>query len=101
MATEVLSVLRGRVRRGVMTHAEAEGLVASFLSLPITLIGDAYTLRRAWQLATELGLPTVYDAVYLAVAIAHDAPYWTADSAFYERAKDAYPSVRLLGDGQA
>jgi predicted nucleic acid-binding protein len=97
LPAEVLSVLRGKVARGDATPEERERAVTTFLGIAPRSVDDAAIYRHAWQIARDLAVPTVYDTVYLAVALAHNAPYWTADSAFYERAKGAYPAVRLLG----
>ena len=94
---EVISVLRGKVFRGESTTTEADRAVATFLGLGVVYVDNAEVYRQAWQIATDLRLSVIYDAAYLAVAMANGAPYWTADSAFYERAKDSYPAVRLLG----
>jgi len=47
---------------------------------------DVY--RRAWEIARALGMPTVYDAVYLAVAELREATFWTADESLYRRVSD-------------
>ena len=98
LPAEVLSVLRRKVARGEASADEGSEAVAAYFCFPVHYLDDLATYREAWRIAGELAVPTVYDSVYLAVALAHDAPYWTADSAFYERAKSAYPAVRLLGD---
>jgi len=54
--------------------------------------------RLAWEIAEELGMPTIYDAVYLAVAELRGAIFWTADDKLFARAR-ARPYVRLLGAG--
>lgn len=49
------------------------------------------------QLAHSLRI-TAWDAVYLAVAEAHDCEFWTADAALYRRAR-RLPFVNLLLPG--
>gem|GEM_PF-6789627 len=46
--------------------------------------------------STALNLPTVYGALYLAVAELEGCELWTADSRFAKLASSAYPFVRCV-----
>lgn len=79
---EVGSALRKKVRMGVMTEHEVEKAWQAFTGLGVEFIHSEVLAQRAWELAKELALPTVYDASFLAVAeLAPDGPcpFWTAD----------------------
>ncbi len=56
-----------------------EKLLTAALALPITIIGGADIHRRAAGLASQMQLPAVYDAHYLALAERLGAELWTAD----------------------
>lgn len=97
MPTEVASTLRKKLRRGEMTVEEGEARLARLAELGIDLFADDATLRRAWALAARFEQPTLYDAVYLAVAERAQAEFWTADGELVRRLGSALPYVRLLG----
>lgn len=78
---EVGSVLRKKVRAKLLTSAEADQLYAAYLNLPIDYIDTQILQHNAWQLATQYGMPTLYDAVFLACAESESANFWTADDA--------------------
>ncbi|UCH86455.1 MAG: type II toxin-antitoxin system VapC family toxin [Dehalococcoidia bacterium] len=74
---EVLQVLRGHVRRGAMT-AERGAMAAEVLGqLDITRYGHDELSSRIWALRENL---TAYDATYVALAEALDAPLLTLDA---------------------
>ncbi len=94
---EVLSVLQGHLHRGAMTSAQADVALNAFFRLSIDLVHDRHMYERAWQIAGELSVPVVYDAVYLAVAELRGAEFWTADRKLYDKARGR-PYVHLLGE---
>lgn len=96
LPAEVLSIVRRLVHRGELLLEHADLIVSGFLSLPISEIGSPAVYRRAWEIAAELGLPVVYDTVYLAVAESQGATFWTADAGLFEKAK-ILGFVKLLG----
>jgi predicted nucleic acid-binding protein len=81
MPVEVLSVLRRKVKAGVLLAPEAEVALASLFALPLEVVDGREVYEHAWRLATTADLPVLYDAVYLAVAEQHGATLWTADEA--------------------
>ncbi len=72
----------------------------AFLALGIEFMQAEAVSRRAWALAEQLGLPTLYDAAFLAVAElapGGPVPFWTADRELAQGLVDRCPHlVRLL-----
>jgi predicted nucleic acid-binding protein len=73
---EVAQVLRRFCARGALTAARADDALDDLLGLPITRYAHDLLLRRAWELRENL---TAYDAVYVALAEALEAPLLTRD----------------------
>ncbi len=76
---EVASVLRKKVRSGLLSSDEASQLYRAFADLPIDYIDGEDIRASAWAIAEQYGLLTLYDSVFLAVAERELAQYWTAD----------------------
>jgi len=74
---EVTQVLRRYVRERVLTEMRAQERLQSLLDLHILRHRHTFLLRRAWQLRHHL---TIYDAVYVALAEALNAPLLTCDA---------------------
>lgn len=93
---EAHSVLRRKVIRRELAEAEAR---SAWRVLRRQGIGTAHPrglFDRAWMLATELGRPTTYDAVYMAVAELRGCALWTADARLANAAKRKFPWVRSV-----
>jgi predicted nucleic acid-binding protein len=95
---EVGSVLRKKVRVKLLTSAEADQLYTAYLSLPIDYIDTEILRLNAWQLAKQYGMPTLYDAVFLACATAESANFWTADDAMLNLFSSRPSYVYRLGE---
>ncbi|HRQ73593.1 MAG TPA: type II toxin-antitoxin system VapC family toxin [Phycisphaerales bacterium] len=78
---EVASIAWKRHRRGEIELDSARTVVAELLTLPIFVHPIAPLAIRSLELALETGR-TVYDCLYLAVAIAERATLLTADERF-------------------
>jgi predicted nucleic acid-binding protein len=76
---EIASVLRKKVRSNLLTTEEAEILYQAFCNFDIDYIDSENIRLRAWEIAEEYQLLTLYDSVFLAVAEKESAQYWTAD----------------------
>jgi len=82
---EVGSVLRKKLRQGLLLPDEAAALWTAFLDLPIEYVDTRPLQERTWQIGEQYGLPTLYDAAFLACTEVALAPtdaereFWTAD----------------------
>lgn len=74
---EVLSVLRGLVLGGKLRPALADAARADHFDLVIARHDTAPLAERIWELRQQY---TSYDAAYLALAEALDAPLYTCDA---------------------
>jgi len=63
---EIASVLRKKIRSGLLTEGEAGQLYSAFGELPIDYVDGEDIRERAWEMARMYGLLTLYDAVFLA-----------------------------------
>ncbi len=82
---EVGSVLRKKIRAGIITIQEAQEIFEDFCELPIDYVETEAIRVRAWTIAQDYGLPTLYDAVFLACAESFSAEFWTADTAMIKQ----------------
>jgi len=73
---EVASALRRLVRRKQSPPARAREALGALAVVPLTRFPHTMLLGRIWQLRDNL---SVYDAAYVALAEALDAPLLTAD----------------------
>lgn len=79
LVAEFGNVLWKKVRAGEFSAAEAGAVAAVFLAAqPIRLYPSTGLLPRALDVATCFGQP-VFDALYLALAVAEDCQLLTAD----------------------
>lgn len=97
---EVGNVLTERVRRGALRSEEAAAAWEALLRLGVSWLQTDGVMRRAWEMAGEFGLPTLYDAAFLAVAeLAPGGPYpfWTADDRLHATVCGRHSLARRLG----
>lgn len=93
--TEAGSILRKKLRRGELDWEAAVTAWRDFSDLPIEYLEEPAIREEAWNIAQELGLPTLYDAAFIACAIvtAQKDPgsceFWTADRALIVRAANS------------
>ncbi len=73
---EVVAAARSRVRRGLLPSTRADAVLADLTDLPIVIWPHLPLLERVWALRDNV---SAYDAVYVALAEALDAPLVTAD----------------------
>jgi len=74
---EVVSVLRGQARGGVLDAKRAALALADLDDLPLRSAPHLPLLARCWELRDNL---TVYDAAYVALAEALDVTLLTGDN---------------------
>ena len=79
--TEIGSVLRKKVRAKLISVEQASELFTAFCDLPIEYLDNNILRARAWTLAEQYQLPTLYDAAFLACTeiVGSSCEYWTAD----------------------
>jgi len=75
--SELVHALRTRVRRGDIAATDAERAIETWTRLGIHRVRIVGLLDRIWELRDNL---SAYDATYVAVAEALDAPLLTADA---------------------
>jgi predicted nucleic acid-binding protein len=75
---EIAQVLRRYVRSAIISAERGTEALSDFLDLPLTRYPHFVLLTRVWQMRHNL---TAYDAAYLALAEALDAPLITRDRA--------------------
>jgi len=97
---EMDSVLRQKVVRGELPPDIADAAFQLARRLPITIDVETDCRARAWEIAKQFEFPTVYDAVYLALAEAHLCEFWTADQRLFERVKSALSYVKHLTESR-
>jgi predicted nucleic acid-binding protein len=97
---EASNVIWRRVRIGEIAADEARVRLSELMNAPVASLSMEPCLDRALQLATELDHP-IYDCIYLALALRHDAYVVTADNRFATAASrpELTGRVRLLGSG--
>ena len=94
--SEVVSVLRRQVAKGVLDAADASHLLDGFFRLGIRRIDRTSVYRRAYELAIRFHHSRAYDAQYLAVAEQEGCPLWTADRPLYESVLQHLSWVNLV-----
>jgi predicted nucleic acid-binding protein len=70
------------VRRREIKREEAGEIVSAFARLPFEIRPSTVLLPSAFELATHIDR-TVYDCLYLALAVAENCPLITADAKFH------------------
>ena len=95
LVAEASNVLWKRVRRGDLTGREAERCFEQLLrDCPILLDSPAVSLSSL-HLAVAHG-QSVYDCLYLALALEQRCDLVTADRRFFDAVAKAFPCVKLL-----
>jgi predicted nucleic acid-binding protein len=79
---EFASILWKKIRRSELSRPEADVILAKLLSLPLTRHPDAGLIASAFDFADRTG-QTVYDCIYLALALQLAGRFVTADQRFF------------------
>jgi predicted nucleic acid-binding protein len=102
LPSEVANALYQRLHTTVpsrrLTEAEADGALAAFLHLPITLLAPDDLYFRAFEFAKTHRLPSVYDSVYVVLAQMLNTELWTADQRLLNSVPTSAPWVRSIRD---
>lgn len=84
---EVGNVLWKKSRRGEITSAMASDILLDFQRFPLRTYSMKSLLVPAWNLAEQFHM-SVYDSLYLALAVGRDGTAVTADRRFHDALKD-------------
>ena len=99
LALEVNNVLLKKTHRlDPISSETASTLLDRFLGSEIHLQDPAALHRNALILASDFRLTAVYNAYYLALAIAADCPFWTDDQRLLQTLNGRLPFVHWIGD---
>jgi predicted nucleic acid-binding protein len=96
LLAEVASVIRRKALQDEISVAEGREALFFLDSLGVRLLADFALVQRAYDLAGEIGQPSVHDTLYLAVAERERCDLWTSDARF-ARAASRYRYVRFCG----
>src|SRR6202165_667299 len=80
LRSQALSALHEAVQRGDIPAGLARDHLARIGRMPIRLLGDAVLRRRAWDLATQLGWASTYNAEYVALTQLQADAFVTMDA---------------------
>ncbi|HLW80075.1 MAG TPA: type II toxin-antitoxin system VapC family toxin [Terriglobia bacterium] len=97
LPSEIANMLWKRTRRNLLPVAEVGPLYTEFLGLRIPLVPADSLVEPALKLALHYG-HSVYDGLYLALALQTGSDFLTADERLYNSVASALPQVRRLGD---
>jgi len=95
LTVEVSSVLWRRVRQGSLQPRQAELLFASFNRIRPVLKPLPDLCDHAFRLALAYR-HSVYDCLYMALALERQCDLVTADEKFYRAFFHTYPEIKLL-----
>jgi predicted nucleic acid-binding protein len=76
------NILWKKARRHEIVREEADAIMSAFVGLPLEIRPSIVLLPSALELAIELDR-TVYDSLYLALAVAEECTLVTADARFH------------------
>lgn len=98
LVPEVGNILWKKFRRREITGHEAREILAAFARVPVGLVASTGLLAAAFEIAESSGR-TVYDALYVALALAHGTHLVTADDRLARALGRGplAPHVRALG----
>lgn len=77
------AIIWKKVRRNEMTSRKGRQIIEAFLNVPVSKYSATNLLDPAYEIAIQTD-QTVYDSIYLALAIAADCELATADEKFYQ-----------------
>jgi predicted nucleic acid-binding protein len=96
LLSEVTNILRQRMRRGELTGERAQALLALFLALPFSVVSTTDLYHQALATAESYGIPSGYDAQYVALAQQTGSTLWTADSRLVNTLAGRLPFVQYI-----
>ena len=91
---EVGNALWKKSRHAELSSEAARDILQDFRRFPLRTYAVKSLLQPAWDLAERFHL-SVYDSLYLALAVRQDCPLVTADFQFYQALKGKPPASSL------
>ena len=91
---ECANALWPRVRRNLLSAADAVALFSRLEGAPVRTMPSQLYVAQALQLSSDLNHP-VYDCLYLATALREEAVVVTADQRFYAATRGSLLSDRV------
>jgi predicted nucleic acid-binding protein len=98
LPSECGNILWKKVRRGEITDGEAYRIAAELQNAPLVFVTALDLLSGALQIAVSTGR-TVYDSLYVALAVAQQCRLVTADQKLYNALQSTPYGKRLLWVG--
>lgn len=74
---------------------DGKTVITAFTSIPLEIIPSLSILATAYRLSVD-HRHSIYDALFLALSLAMDADFVTADEPFYRSVHPTFPRVHLL-----
>lgn len=93
---EVSNIIWKKQRSGLITETEAKSAITDLLALAIPRIETHIILPKAYDLAQLFGR-TIYDSLYIALAIEMEAKFVTADLRLCNAVSTSLEFVQYLG----
>lgn len=94
LVAEVASVIWKICRYGTISETQAVSILREFMAVNIRLVSAYELAGPALDLAIHHGR-SVYDCLYLALALSEGCQFVTADRKFYDATVPAYPETLL------
>jgi len=94
---ETANAIRTQFHRGLIDSATAQSLFDELQLLAVQDEPSARLLPAAFALALRHGI-TVYDALFVALAVDQGTPGLTADEPLWRAVHTVYPQIHLLRD---
>jgi predicted nucleic acid-binding protein len=95
LLAEFASLVAKRNRRMQISAAQAQEAFAMMTKCAPRLVDTRPRLSQALDLSLQHQL-SLWDCIYLALALEHDCPVLTADLRLFRAGKGRHPSVRLV-----
>ncbi len=96
VTTEVSNVIYRRMVSGTLSNSIGKELLEALLAIDVFLVEPLPYLPYKYDLADSLGIPTIYDALYVTVAQRFNCKLWTADTRLIRTVRGRLPNLRPL-----
>ena len=94
LPVEVANAIWKNMRRGEITSELGTNALAETLRFPIVYVDSLELLDQAFSLATRYDR-TIYDALYVALALQQQCPFVTADLRLFNALAKPFPETML------